>query len=131
MTSIKLAATALALTLAGGAFAGAHLAVERYDADTDGLVTSDEFGTGFGGEGVFGGLDGDGDGMLNEDEFGAMGDRAALADYDGDADGMVSEDEFNTGLFGSYDADGSGDLDDTEIVMVDEDLGDDGLFDFD
>lgn len=127
-----LAASALALALGGGAaLAGAHLAAERYDADADGLITEDEFGTGFGGEGIFGGFDSDADGMLNEEEFGVMGDRAALTDYDSDTDGLVSEDEFNTGMFGGYDADASGDLDETEVVAVDEDFGDDGLFDFD
>ena len=75
-----------------------------WDEDDDSIVSQDEFNTGFGEEGIFGGWDGDGDGFL-------------------------SEDEFNAGIFGGYDADDSGAIEEPEFGDVGDDVGDGGLFD--
>lgn len=98
-------------TLGAGALAAALLATpaladfhEEWDGDGDGALSEEEFGTGFGEMGTYDGWDGDGDGAL-------------------------SEDEFNTGVYGGYDADDSGVIEEPELGDMGDDIGDGGLFD--
>jgi hypothetical protein len=94
--------SAVALTLtAAPAFAQE---IGDWDADADGMLSEEEFGVGFGEDGVYGGWDEDGDGAL-------------------------SEDEFNAGVFGGYDEDESGIIEEPEFGDVGDDIGDGGLFD--
>lgn len=117
------ASTAIALTAAP-----ALADWEGWNADNDGFVTQNEFGTGFNegglfntwdanrdaqldenewGTGLFGGFDRDDDQMWSEDEFGAYGERTfgGYGQWDEDRSGMLSQDEFNTGFVRGYDRD--------------------------
>ena len=99
----KLAASALALSL----LAAPAMAQEWYgewDGNEDGALDQEEFTTGFGEAGVY-------------------------ESWDGDGDGALSEDEFNQGVFGGYDADDSGTLEEPELQDAGDDMGDGGLFD--
>lgn len=74
--------------------------------------------------------DGDADGALNEEEFNTgFGEGGVYDSWDGDADGMLSEDEFNAGVYGGYDDDESGVIEEPELGDVGDDIGDGGLFD--
>jgi hypothetical protein len=95
--------TALALSL----FAAPALAQEAYedwDSNSDAAIDENEFGTGFGDTGIY-------------DE------------WDADDDGNLTEEEFNAGVYGGYDDDDSGVLEEPELGDVGDDLGDEGLFD--
>ncbi|MDF1585755.1 hypothetical protein [Marinimicrococcus flavescens] len=52
-----------------------------------------------------------------------------FGDWDADGDAGINEGELNQGVFGSYDRDESGEIDETEFGDLDDDLGDHGLFD--
>ncbi|WP_265499685.1 penta-EF hand family protein [Paracoccus beibuensis] len=65
-----------------------------WDADMDGALSQDEFATGLGDRGIFGG-------------------------WDTDTDSMLSQDEFDDGVYGTYDTDASGDLNEAEYGMTD------------
>lgn len=138
---MKTQMTAIAALLALTLPVAAQMAPMTYDSDADGLIGSDEFNAGFTQSGSYAGYDIDTDGMLNQEEFDAaftnregfsdmMGDRefGTLSDYDTDADGMLNEEEYNSAFFNQYDADGSGDIDETERGMLDTDMGEGGLF---
>lgn len=130
---------ALAMALASPA--AAQMMTPDWDLDGDASLNADEFNAGFTEGGTFGTYDIDGDGMLSETEYDtAFADRetvfeereyemGAFADYDMDGDGMLNEEEYNTSWFNTYDADQSGMLDEQEMGYVDEDMGEDGLFD--
>lgn len=94
-------AGALALLLATPALADWH---EEWDADGDGALSEEEFNTGFDSVGTY-------------DE------------WDADDDGMLSEEEYNAGVFGGYDDDESGVIEEPELGDVGDDVGDGGLFD--
>jgi len=77
-----------------------------------------------------GAWDGDGDGALSEEEFNTgFGEGGAYDEWDADDDGMLTEDEFNGGVFGGYDDDESGVIEEPELGDVGDDMGDGGLFD--
>jgi len=77
-----------------------------------------------------GAWDGDGDGALSEEEFNTgFSEGGAYDEWDADDDGMLSEDEFNSGVFGGYDDDESGVIEEPELGDVGDDMGDGGLFD--
>ncbi|MEF2554288.1 hypothetical protein VQ042_23695 [Aurantimonas sp. A2-1-M11] len=97
------AATALAFSLATGA-AFAQEAFSDWDADGNAGINQEEFNTGFGEGGVYDSWDADGDGALTEDEF-------------------------NAGVYGGYDRDDSGVIEEPEYGDVGDDLGDGGFFD--
>ena len=89
------------------AAASPAIAQEAYgDWDTDGTagISQNEFNTGFGEGGVYDSWDADGDGALTEDEF-------------------------NTGVYGAYDRDDSGVIEEPEFGDVGDDMGDGGFFD--
>lgn len=74
--------------------------------------------------------DGDGDGALSEEEFNTGFDEGGAYDeWDADDDGMLTEDEFNSGVFGGYDDDESGVIEEPELGDAGDDMGDGGLFD--
>ena len=78
----------------------------------------------------YGAWDADEDGSLSEEEFGAgFAERGGFGAWDEDDDDLVSEDEFGTGVFGGYDADRSGVIEEPELGDVGDDMGDGGLFD--
>ncbi len=77
-----------------------------------------------------GAWDGDGDGALSEEEFNTgFSEGGAYDEWDADEDGMLSEDEFNAGVFGGYDDDESGVIEEPELGDAGDDMGDGGLFD--
>ena len=78
--------------------------VAAWDADRDGSVNSEEFHKGFGNIGAYNAWDTDGDGNLTEDEF-------------------------NTGVYGGYDRDDSGAIEEPEYGDVGDDMGDGGFWD--
>ncbi|MCK0167011.1 hypothetical protein MWU52_05550 [Jannaschia sp. S6380] len=130
-----------ALALAMASPAAAQMMTPEWDLDGDAALSADEFNTGFTEGGKFTTYDSDGDGFLSEMEYDtAFTDRetvfeereyemGAFSDYDADGDGLLNEEEYNTSWFDTYDADGSGMLDENEMTYVDEDMGEDGLFD--
>ncbi len=74
-------------------------------------------------------LDGDADGMLSEQEFGTgFGSMDRMSQFDADGDGMLNSDEFTSYNYRRYDRDGSGMLEDTEFGDMDMDMGEGGLF---
>ena len=135
---MKLMTTVAALALiATPTFA--QVAMPELDIDGDGILTQDEYNTGFTQSGSFGRFDADGDAQLSQDEYDAglgnigemRGDDStmgAFSDYDTDADGFLNEDEYNAGVFSSYDTDASGDLDEDERMVFDRDMGEGGIF---
>jgi hypothetical protein len=129
---LKLATTsAFALSL----LAAPVMAQEMFgdwDANADAGIDQEEFNTGFGEAGAFGAWDANDDEGIDQSEFEAgYGDREVgeFSEWDTDADSMLNEDEFNTGVFGSYDADASGVIEEPEFGDVGDDMGDEGLFD--
>lgn len=150
MTSIKLATvSALALGLAaGGALAqatdsttdtgaetgmadtgagemGGGSMMGTYDADAGGTVSEDEFGAGMASGGMFQRLDADGDGMVSQNEYLAARpeDQQLFEEMDSAGTGMLSEEDYGAGIFRQYDADASGDLDETEFGQYETDMG--------
>lgn len=98
MTSIK-TFTGLATVLAVLSTAPAMAQVgAEWDADRDGALSKTEFATGFAERGVFGSWDRDGNGLL-------------------------SDTEFTDGVYGTYDANRSGDLDTTEYGVNENRIG--------
>ena len=74
--------------------------------------------------------DSDGDGALSEEEFNTGLDGVGTYDeWDADDDGMLSEEEFDAGVFGGYDDDDSGVIEEPELDDAGDDMGDGGLFD--
>lgn len=74
--------------------------------------------------------DSDGDGALSEEEFNTgFSEGGAYDAWDADDDGMLTEDEFNFGVFGGYDDDESGVIEEPELGDAGDDIGDGGLFD--
>ena len=128
---IKLAASsALALSL----LAAPALAQEfsEWDGDGDGAISKEEFNTGFGENEAFSNWDANGDGALDETELGTgFGDREAgeFSEWDQNADGLANDEEFNAGVYGNYDTDESGAIEEPEFGDVGDDMGDGGLFD--
>jgi opacity protein-like surface antigen len=105
------ASTAIALL---GAPALADMA--EWDANADSTIDQNEFGSGFGGGGVFSQWDADSDSALSEDEWNAgfqsnleddydQSEFGAFSDWDASGDSMLDESEFNEGVFGAYDDD--------------------------
>jgi hypothetical protein len=63
--------------------------------------------------------DTDSDGQMTVDEFKAgVAERAVFTTWDANTDGMLDNAEFTNGIFGRYDADISGDWNDTEYGMA-------------
>ena len=99
--------TLTAITLALGLAAAPAMAQEEWEAwdtDEDAILSEEEFGTGFGENEVF-------------------------ETWDADDDGLLSEDEFSEGVFGAYDEDESGALEEPELGDVGDDIGDGGFWD--
>lgn len=66
------------------------------------------------------GWDADSDGMLSAEEFAeGFRERAIFSNWDQDSDGLISENEFNGGVYNSYDLDDSDSLDEAEYDTVD------------
>lgn len=93
---------AFALSLFAAAPASAEM-FDDWDTDDEVGISEDEWGTGFGESGVYDTWDAD--------------------------DGLLSEDEFNSGVFGSYDANDDGTIDETEFGVYEDDVGDKGFWD--
>lgn len=120
------ASTAIALGLA----AVPALAQEWNDWDEDGdsALSEEEFVTGFGESEAFDEWDADDDGLVSEFEY-ATGfkndyDAGAFAAADANADAQLTEDEFGGAVFGQYDEDESGVLEEEEASV----FGDDDWF---
>lgn len=78
--------------------------VSEWDANDDAVIDNEEFAEGFGEVGVY-------------DE------------WDADNDGTLSEDEFNEGVYGAYDEDESGAIEEPEYGDLGDDIGDEGFWD--
>ncbi len=78
---------------------------EAWDADTDGLLSVEEFREGF-------------------------RERVNFADWDDDGDGVLSEEEFGSGIYNRYDADATDAIEVTEYGAFERDFGDDGFWRF-
>ncbi|GGL76665.1 hypothetical protein [Wenxinia marina] len=74
-----------------------------WDVDADGLLTRDEFRTGF-------------------------ADTPVLNDWDIDSDGMLNEEEFSGGVYGGYDPTGAGYIQEPGLAGVETDMGDEGFW---
>lgn len=114
--------------------------IGAWDADTDGVISQEEFGTGFGETGVYDEWDADDDGALtenefntgigeNEDEFTERFGEDAYSQWDEDGDGALSEDEFEGGVYSSYDEDESEGIEEPEFSDLGDDMGDGGFWD--
>lgn len=132
MASIHLrraAASAFALALAATPVLAQGIA--DWDGDADGLLNEEEFGTGFGEEGVFDDRDADDNMLLDQEELAWDGEaEAPWSDWDADGDELLDEEEFNAGAFDRYDADDDGLIGEAEFGDLGDDLGEEGLFDF-
>lgn len=106
---------------------GSARVYEGWDRDGDGNVSAEEFRGPFGDIGTYSGRDLNGDGVVGLDEFVAdKGPLGAYESWDFNDDGSLSEDEYTDGVFDSYDADGSGGLDDRELEGFGRDFAPDG-----
>lgn len=66
----------------------------------------------------------DGDTMLSAEEFAeGFRERAIFSSWDRDGDALISDTEFAEGVYGTYDGDVSGDLDETEYGVIDDGAG--------
>ena len=75
------------------------------------------------------GWDADGDGALGESEFAeGFAERGIFSSWDQDSDGLLSDNEFSEGVYGTYDRDVSGDLDETEYGMTEDGMGATGFW---
>jgi len=120
------ASTAIALGLA----AAPALAQEWSDWDEDGdsALSEEEFDAGFGEIEVFDEWDENDDELVSEFEY-STGfendyDAGGFAEADADADAQLTEDEFGDAVFGEYDQDDSGVLEEEEASV----FGDDDWF---
>lgn len=117
------AATDMATTgtdgMAGGSMMG------TYDADASGTVSEEEFGAGMASGGTFQSLDVDSDGMVSQDEYLAArpDDQQIFEEMDAAGAGMLSEEDYGAATFRQFDADESGDLDETEFGQYETDMG--------
>ncbi|MCB8835833.1 hypothetical protein [Aurantimonas sp. VKM B-3413] len=74
--------------------------------------------------------DADANGSVSQDEFNAGFDQnGAYKAWDKDGDGALSQEEFDTGVFGAYDRDNSGTIEEPEFGDVGDDIGDGGFWD--
>lgn len=114
--------------------------VGAWDGDSDGIISEEEFGTGFGETGVFDEWDANDDEALSQDEFNAgIGDNTdefnerfgenSFSEWDEDGDGALSEDEFEGGVYSTYDADDSEGIEEPEFGDLGDDMGDGGFWD--
>ncbi len=112
----------------------------EWNANADVGIDENEFGTGFGSSGVWDTWDANDDDMIDENEWTAgIGDNeadfnerfgeTAWDDWDVNDDAMLDRDEFNTGVYGAYDADDSGFIEEPEFGDLGDDIGDEGIFD--
>ncbi len=124
------ASSALALSLL--AVPAVAQEFSEWDSDGDGAISEEEFNTGFGENEAFNTWDANDDGGLDETEFGTgFGDREVgeFSEWDESGDGLVDNEEFNAGVYGNYDADDSGVIEEPEFGDMGDDIGDGGLFD--
>ncbi len=119
--------TALALGMLFATF-GAGVATadtfENTDANSDDMITSDEYHRSADEMGVFSDWDMNDDGLLGENEWNDDFDYD-YDNWDEDNDGYLDSNEFYTGTYEYYDEDEDGHWDGDDW----DDAGDDGLFD--
>lgn len=78
---------------------------EAWDADSDSLLSVEEFREGF-------------------------RERVNFADWDKDGDGVLSEEEFGSGIYSRYDADSTDAIEETEYGPFERDFGNEGFWRF-
>jgi hypothetical protein len=101
-----------------------------YDSNGDGLFYEEERKVGYVWSDDYGIWDTDGAVGLTEFEFGTgLGEEGIYEASDTDRDGLMSENEFGTGLYGGYDWDKSGYLEDEEVAASCDDYGEEGFWD--
>ena len=105
----KLAGIGALLAAMTAAPAIAQEDIGEWDADGDGAVSEEEFNTGW------------------DSGFGEGED--AFSTWDEDGDGALSQEEYDAGVFGSYDDDNSGVIEEPEFGDVGDDMGDGGFWD--
>lgn len=85
-----------------------RLAFRDIDADTDAVVTEDEFQRWWDRNNPFDDWDVDADARLDEDEFGVHLEVRHFEELDANDDGMLTREELNDGLFDAIDENGDG-----------------------
>lgn len=98
---------ALSAALAAGssaAYAAGAMDFDKWDENDSGVIEIGEWDTGFENDELFSNWDTDGDKSLNKDEF-------------------------SRGIYGSYDKDSSGDLNENEFKTFQDDAGEGGWLD--
>ncbi|MGB3556437.1 MAG: hypothetical protein WBA25_17550 [Jannaschia sp.] len=124
MYRLALPALALAVAVSQAAAMG-HAA---WDTDGDGMLTPEEFRTGFSALETHAIFDADGDGTLTEAEWsGSLSDVGDYANMDLNADGGVDADEYTAILFNRYDENGSATIDAEEMPLIEADLAAGGM----
>jgi len=102
-----------------------------YDADQDGRVTQEEHQGRFSPSNYYPGWQEGSDGGLSQDEYNAsFRDGGSFAIWDTDSDGMLTQDEFSVGVYDTYDADTSGNLEESEALASCADFGEEGFWNF-
>ena len=90
-----------------------------WDANDDGFLDQNEFGSNWAGTGTLGVWDANDDGFLDENEWGVgvgnnRGEFGAFDDWDIDNDNRLAVNEFGTGSFGVFDDNRDGMIDSNE-----------------
>ena len=102
-----------------------------YDRDDSGTFSEDERDVGFSVADDYTPWDADQSGDLTEEEFtGGMTENDLFNEWDADDNDELSQDEFDAGVYGRYDADDSGNLEETEVSASCDDFGEEGFWDF-
>jgi len=128
MKFAKLIAAA-AITAGLAAPAAAQVVMKSYDVNSDGKLTGAEFRGLFNDNLTLAAYDTDQDGFLSKAEYDeAFGDAEIIGDtsfgtysytdWDLNADGLVADEEYEQGFLTLYDADESGDIDETEFTTM-------------
>lgn len=114
-----------------GAWNDAEWDMAETEWSNDGFWYSDGYRYGYDTNNVYdrGAWDPDGDGTVLLNEFSDGFAQAGVVDeWDTDGDAALSSEEFATGVFDRYDGNRDGMIDDSELLNVDEDMGEDGFW---
>lgn len=112
---------------------------DTWDTDRSGTIDRDEFSTGAAESGQYDDWVGEKPYLTRQEFHRAIGDTSkddmasfdseqAFDTWDADQNDQLTEDEFNQGWYRNYDRDESGDLDESEFGMFEEDADKGGWF---
>jgi hypothetical protein len=123
----KLAAISVVVATLGAAPAMAQdQEFAGWDQDGNGILSEQEFTSGFNGGETYSEWDANNDSSLTEDEwtsgFGeGDADVSGFGQWDANGDGSLSQEEFTSGAFAHYDTDSSGDWNEVEYAGFEAD----------